>query len=198
MKRISDPNVEVLLSFGLVVAISLIAARVHTSGPLACVSAGLLIGNRGRRFAMDEPTRLALDQVWSFVDSLLNAVLFLLLGLEAVILWPVAKHSAAVLLLLLIPVVVAARWLSVGAGFLLLRRRYPFPSGSLTLLTWGGLRGGISVAMALSLATFRGRNAVLIATYGIVVFSVVVQGLTMTPLTRTILSPSEPAAPQIS
>jgi CPA1 family monovalent cation:H+ antiporter len=192
MKRINDPNVEVLLSFGLVVAVTLIAGRVHTSGPLACVSAGLLIGNRGRRFAMGEPTRQALDQVWSFVDSLLNAVLFLLLGLEAVILWPVAKHSPA--LLLLIPVVVAARWLSVGAGVLLLRQRYAFPAGSLTLLTWGGLRGGISVAMALSLAAFPGRDAVLIATYGIVVFSVVVQGLTMTPLTRAILSRQVPAA----
>ncbi|MEO8430435.1 MAG: sodium:proton antiporter [Acidobacteriota bacterium] len=184
MKRINEPNVEVLLSFGLVIAMTLIAERVHTSAPLACVVAGLFIGNRGRRFAMEEATRNAIDQVWSFVDSLLNAMLFLLLGLEAVVLWSSGPFLA---LLLLVPVVLAARWISVGAGIVLLRRRYPFDRGALSLLTWGGLRGGISVAMALSLATFPGRSAVLLATYVIVVFSLVVQGLTLTPLTRRLL-----------
>ncbi len=184
MKRINEPNVEVLLSFGLVVAMTLTAEKVHTSAPLACVVAGLFIGNRGRRFAMEDATRKAIDQVWSFVDSLLNAMLFLLLGLEAVVLWSSGPFLA---LLLLVPVVLAARWISVGAGIVLLRRRYPFAPGALSLLTWGGLRGGISVAMALSLAAFPGRSAVLLATYLIVVFSLVVQGLTLTPLTRRLL-----------
>ncbi len=184
MKRINDPNVEVLLSFGLVVAMTLAAEKLHTSAPLACVVAGLFIGNRGRRFAMEKATREALDQVWSFVDSLLNAMLFLLLGLEAVVLWSAGPSFS---LLLLVPVVLAARWVSVGAGIALLRRRHPFAPGSLSLLTWGGLRGGISVAMALSLGAFPGRNTILVATYGIVVFSLVVQGLTITPLTRHLL-----------
>jgi CPA1 family monovalent cation:H+ antiporter len=174
------------LSFGLVVAVTLVAERTSTSGPLACVAAGLLIGNRGRQYAMQDATRKALDQVWSFVDSVLNAMLFLLLGLEALVLWPEARRFFP--LLLLVPVVVGARWLSVGAGIVLLRGRYAFENGSLLLLTWGGLRGGISVAMALSLAAIAGRDAILIATYGVVVFSVVVQGLTMMPLTRAVLT----------
>ncbi|MDQ6892309.1 MAG: sodium:proton antiporter [Acidobacteriota bacterium] len=185
MKKINEPNVEVLLSFGLVVAITLAAEKLHTSAPLACVVAGLFIGNRGRRYAMEEPTRQAIDRVWSFADSVLNSMLFLILGLEAVVLWSLLGRYFS--LLLLIPIVLAARWLSVGAGVLLLRRRYPFEPGSLTLLTWGGLRGGISVAMALSLGPFPGRNAVLVGTYGVVLFSVVIQGLTMTPLTRRLL-----------
>ncbi len=185
MKRIDEPNVEVLLSFGLVLAMTLVAEKIETSSPLACVVAGLFIGNRGRRFAMQEPTRQALDQVWSFIDSVLNAILFLLLGLEALLLWSAGKDLLA--LVLLIPLVLLARWISTGAGVLLLRRRYRFESGDLLLLTWGGLRGGISVAMALSLGAFPGRSAVLLATYGVVVFSIVVQGLTVAPLTRRVL-----------
>lgn len=189
MKRINEPNVEVLLSFGLVVGMILTAERVHTSAPLACVIAGLFIGNRGRRFAMEDATRKALDQVWTFVDLLLNAMLFLLLGLEAVVLWSAGRMFS---FLLLVPVVLAARWISVGTGVALLRRRYAFQPGSLWLLTWGGLRGGISVAMALSLGAFPGRNAVLAATYGIVVSSLVIQGLTITPLTRHLLRQNAP------
>lgn len=185
MKRINEPNVEVLLSFGLVLAMTIVAEKVETSSPLACVVAGLFIGNRGRRFALQEPARQALDQVWSFVDSILNAILFLLLGLEALLLWSVDRDLLA--LLLLVPLVLIARWLSVGAGLELLRRRYRFERGDLSLLTWGGLRGAISVAMALSLGDFPGRSAVLLATYGIVVFSIVVQGLTIAPLTRRVL-----------
>jgi CPA1 family monovalent cation:H+ antiporter len=192
MKKIDEPNVEVLLSFGLVVAITLAAAKLHTSAPLACVVAGLFIGNRGRRYAMQEETRQALDRVWSFADSVLNSMLFLILGLEAVVLWPLLGRYFS--LLLLIPVVLAARWLSIGTGVLLLRRRYPFERGEIALLTWGGLRGGISVAMALSLGAFPGRSAVLIGTYGIVLFSIVFQGLTMTPLTRRLLAVSERAS----
>ena len=185
MKRINEPNVEVLLSFGLVLSLTLVAEKVETSSPLACVVAGLFIGNRGRRFAMQDLTRQALDQVWSFVDSVLNAILFLLLGLEALLLWSVGKDLVA--LLLLIPLALLARWISAGAGVALLRRRYRFERGDLALLTWGGLRGGISVAMALSLGPFPGRSAVLLATYGIVVFSIAVQGLTIAPLTRRVL-----------
>ncbi len=185
MKRIDEPNVEVLLSFGLVAAIMLAAAKTGVSAPLACVMAGLLIGNRGRRVAMKEATRDALDQIWSFVDALLNAMLFLLLGLEALFLWSEARHALS--LLLLVPVVIAARGISVGAGIAILGRRYKFGRGSLAILTWGGLRGGISLAMALSLPHFPGRSEVLIATYGIAVFSIVVQGLTLGPMTRHVL-----------
>ncbi len=185
MKHIDEPNVEVLLSFGLVAAIMLGATKAGVSAPLACVMAGLLIGNRGRRVAMKEATRDALDQIWSFVDALLNAMLFLLLGLEALFLWSEARHALS--LLLLVPLVLAARGVSVGAGIAILGRRYAFGPGSLAILTWGGLRGGISLAMALSLPHFPGRSEILIATYGIAVFSIVVQGLTLGPLTRRVL-----------
>ncbi|MGH9441129.1 MAG: cation:proton antiporter [Thermoanaerobaculia bacterium] len=186
MKRINDPPVEVLLSFSLVLAITFVGARIETSSPLACVVAGLFIGNRGRRFAMEEPTRQAIDHVWSFVDSVLNAVLFLLLGLESLFLWSFGRAFLA--LLLLVPLVLAARWISVGAGLGILGRRFHFDRGDLALLTWGGLRGGISVAMALSLGPFPGRRAVLLATYGIVVFSILAQGLTIPLLARRILN----------
>jgi CPA1 family monovalent cation:H+ antiporter len=180
MKRIDEPNVEVLLSVALVTAISLVAANLHTSGPLASVVAGLFIGNQGRRFAMRDASRQALDVIWSFLDYVLNAVLFLLLGLETVLLWRNAREL--VIMLAFIPLTLAARWLSVSASVTLLRRRVAFLRGWLTILVWGGLRGGISLALALSLPRFAGRDVVVAVTYGIVIFSIVVQGLTVRPL----------------
>lgn len=186
MKRIDEPNVEVFLSFALVLAISLIAFRVHTSAPLACVVAGLFIGNQGRRFALQEASRQALDLVWSFIDYLLNAILFLLLGLQAILLWPGTGH--AILIVPLILLTLLARWCSVLLPSLLLRwRHHSMQPNWITLLVWGGLRGGISVAMALSLPRFTGRDTVLVITYAVVIFSIVVQGLTMPALTRRAL-----------
>lgn len=182
MRTLDEPNLEILLSVALVMAINFVAFRLHTSSPLACVVAGLFLGNRGRAFAMSDRTRDALDLVWSFLDEALNAVLFLLVGLEVFAVSFEAHRLTAALLL--VPVALAARLLSVGVPMSLLGLRRRFTPGAVRVLTWGGLKGGISVALALSLPDFPGRSAVLAATYAIVVFSIVVQGLTLGPVVR--------------
>ncbi|MFQ5718784.1 MAG: cation:proton antiporter [Acidobacteriota bacterium] len=192
MKRLDEPNLEVFLSFGLVMGIAVTAAHLHTSAPLACVIAGLFIGNHGRRFAMSERTSRALDLVWAFIDHALNAILFLLIGLEVVasVSGTPAHLIAAVLL---IGIVLGARLVSVWLPVRLLSWRIRFTPGAVTLLTWGGLKGGISIALALSLPDFPGRPAVVTATSCIVAFSVVVQGLTIGPLIRRIIPGARPA-----
>jgi CPA1 family monovalent cation:H+ antiporter len=182
MKTVDEPNLEVLLSLALVMGITAIGFKLHTSAPLACVVAGLFIGNHGRRFAMSDSVTKALDLFWSFTDHTLNGILFLFLGLEA---WVLNYNKADGLssglgaLVLLIPLTLLGRLVCVWIPVRVLRRRYNLASGTVSILTWGGLRGGISVALALSLPPFEGRDAVLTATYGIVVFSILVQGLTI-------------------
>lgn len=184
MRSLDEPNLEVLLSVALVMGITVVALRVHASAPLACVVAGLLIGNQGRRLAMSPRVRAALDHVWSFADEALNAVLFVLVGFEvlAVSLGPALVGAG----LLLFVVSVGARFVSVALPVKLLSLWHEFSPGAVRVLTWGGLKGGISVALALSLPPFEGREAVLTATYGVVVCSVLLQGLTMSPLVRRV------------
>lgn len=192
MKTLDEPNLEILMSVALVMGMTLFAAKVHTSAPLACVVGGLFVGNQGRRLAMSERTRVALDLVWSFIDQALNAILFLLVGLEIV-----AISFEATLLLAaacLVPWTLLARWLAVLLPISVLKLRSEFSPGAVKVLTWGGLKGGISVALALSLdPSFPGRDAILCATYAVVIFSIVVQGLTIGPLIRRV-APAEPTA----
>jgi len=178
MKRVDEPNVEVQLSVAMVVALIAAAARLHVSAPLACVAAGIIVGNDARRHAMRDATREALDRVWSFADYVMNAVLFLLLGLEATV-FRIASPVHAAVVLAVITLVLAARFVSVGLPMSIIRRRREMPHGIVRVLTWGGLRGGISVALALSLPPFSGRAGILSATYGVVVFAILVQGLTL-------------------
>lgn len=192
LRTLDEPNVEILVTVALVMAISAIAFRLHASAPLACVVAGLLIGNPGRDRAMSDETQVALDQVWSFIDEALNAVLFLLVGLEVVAFdyaGPVVFASV-----LLIGLALIGRFVSVWLPLTAFRRFFDFAPGTLPILVWGGIKGGISVALALSLPEFPGRNYVLTATYAIVVFSVLVQGLTVGRVIGAVTEESEAAA----
>ena len=183
-------EVEVLITLALVTGGYAAAQALHLSGPLAMVVSGLLIGNHGRLLAMSERTREHLDTFWELLDEVLNAVLFLLIGLELLVLtlgWSDILFGAA-----LVPLVLLARWLSVWGPVALLRLRRTFTPGAVQLLTWGGLRGGISVALALSLPEGLLRETFLPATYVIAVFSILVQGLTVGRLVRTVTAKEGP------
>lgn len=182
LKSVDDYRVEVMLTLALVMGGYALASAIHVSGPIAIVVAGLLIGNHGRRFAMSETTRTNLDRFWELVDEILNALLFVLIGLEILVLTFTRELLFAGLLA--IPMILLARWVSVAAPVTVLRRWRQFPPGSVTIMTWGGLRGGISVALALSLPAGREREIVLAVTYVIVIFSILVQGLSLERLVR--------------
>ena len=177
LKRVDNYQVEVLLTLALAMGLYALADALHLSAPIAVVVAGLLVGNQGRAFAMTEKTREHVDSFWELVDEILNVVLFLLIGLELLVL-PIERGWLAAGLLA-IPIVLAARWLSVAGIIGLLSLVRAQPQGAITVLTWGGLRGGISVAMVLSLPANDSRSLVLTLTYFVVVFSILVQGLTV-------------------
>ncbi len=185
IRRVDDYQVEILLTLGLVVGSYALARRLHVSGPIGIVVAGLFIGNHGRSFGMSERTRENLDKFWELVDELLNAVLFVLIGLEVVLI----KLDRQLLLASAVAaaLVLGARFVTVGVPLVLLRQRWQIARGSVRLLTWGGLRGGISVALALTLPPGPHRDAILAITYGVVVSSILVQGLTLKLLARRLL-----------
>ncbi len=174
MRSIDDFNVEVMISLAVVMGGYSIAHWLHISGPVAMAVAGLLIGNAAVAHAMSETTRDYVLKFWSLIDEILNAVLFLLIGLEVIAITDDAR--VLVLGLALIPAVLAARFLSVGGPLLLMRSKLSFGAIGLPTLVWGGLRGGISVALALSLPVSNTRTVILAATYIVVLFSVIVQG----------------------
>jgi CPA1 family monovalent cation:H+ antiporter len=188
IKSVDNYQVEILLSLALVAGGYALAHALHLSGPIAMVVAGLLIGNHGRIFAMSATTVRNLYLFWDLIDEVLNAILFVLLGLEVLAMTFTGRYLAAGLLA--IPVVLLARMVSAGIPVWLLRRRQTVERGTLRVLTWGGLRGALSVAMALSLprevagAEVPEREVILVVTYVVVVFSILVQGLTMKPLAR--------------
>jgi CPA1 family monovalent cation:H+ antiporter len=150
---------------------------MHTSGPLAIVVAGLFIGNHGRKFAMSDRTREHLDMFWELVDETLNSVLFVLIGLELLVVFLTGSYIIAGLFAIVI--VLFARVTSIGLPMLLLKNKRNTDPGEIKLLIWGGLRGGISVALALSLPKGDERDVILAMTYIVVVFSIIVQGLTI-------------------
>jgi len=184
LKLADNYQVEVLLTVALVMGGYALADRLHMSGPIAMVVAGLLIGNHGRAHAMSATTRERLDDFWELVDEILNAVLFLLIGLEMLIL-PFTPELV-IAGLLAIAVSLFARWASVGGAIALMARFRSFSPGAIRILTWSGLRGGISVALALSIPEAPERGTLVTITYIIVVFSILVQGMTLGRLVRRV------------
>jgi len=177
LKRVNNYQVEVIITLALVMGGYALADRIHTSGPIAIVVAGLLIGNHGRAFAMSEITRQRLDDFWELMDEILNALLFMLIGLEVLIM-PFTK-ALFIAGLLAIVITLFARWVSVGGAVLTMRMFRRFSPGAVSILTWGGLRGGISVALALSIPLVPERATIITITYIIVVFSIIMQGMTL-------------------
>jgi monovalent cation:H+ antiporter, CPA1 family len=186
LSSVDDYQVEILLTLALTTGGYVLANRLHLSGALAMVVAGLMIGSRGRATAMSARTQARLDDFWELVDEFLNAMLFVLIGIEVVIVD--FTGSAATLGLLAIPLVLLARWLSVGLPLGALRRSHPAPAGALPILTWSGLRGGISVALALSLPATPYRSVLVTITYVVVCFSILVQGLTVQQVVARVLA----------
>jgi len=182
LATVDQYQVEILLTLALVAGGYALATELHVSGPIAIVVAGVLIGNHGRKYAMSARSRGRVDTFWELLDEILNAVLFVMVGLELLRLDYDASYAWAAALA--IPAVLLARLLSVALAALVPGLRADFPPYVIGILTWGGLRGGISVALALSLPNSKFRDALITVTYAVVVFSIVVQGLTLARVLR--------------
>jgi len=182
LRSIDDYKVEVLVTLAIVVGGYFAASRLHISGPLAMVVAGIITGNKVSDEVLSDTSRDYLEKFWELVDEILNAILFLLIGLEMLII----KINVTILIIGAISIftVLIARWVAVFFPVLLLRYRLNFEKHAVAILTWGGLRGGLSVALALSLSPAMHRDEFVLITYMIVVFSILVQGLTIGPLAR--------------
>lgn len=177
MRTLDDYVLEVMISLALVTATYAVALHLHLSGPIAMVIAGLLIGNQGATLAMSNKTREHLEMFWELLDEILNAVLFLLIGVEIIavtLALPLFGLAFAVIAL-----AIAVRFIAIAIPVAIFRARIDVPTGHTRILWWAGLRGGISVALALSLPDFDGKDVILAVTYGVVIFSILGQGLTI-------------------
>jgi CPA1 family monovalent cation:H+ antiporter len=182
MARIDEHAIEILITLACVAGVYALAQRIdilghHLSGPIAVVVAGLMIGNKGARVAMSEHTQESLFGFWEMIDEILNSVLFLLIGLEILVLGLVPEY--ALIGAVAIPLVLLARLCAVFVPMKVIGTFKNFTKGAVPVLTWGGVRGGISVALALSLPDNEYKPLILTATYAVVVFSIIVQGLTI-------------------
>lgn len=188
MATLDQYTLEILITLGVVAATYAIAIRLHISGPIAVVVAGLLVGNRGARIGMSETTRKHLFEFWELIDEILNSVLFLLIGLEVIIL--TLDPSMGWLAVACIPLALLGRIMAVSVPILSLSKLLVFTKGTIPVLTWGGLRGGISVALALSLPDNDYKPMILAATYAVVLFSVIIQGMTVKAVISRSVDPS--------
>ena len=185
LRSIDEYNLEVIITLALVTVTYEVAHMLHTSGPIAVVVSGLLIGNHGTRLAMSETTRAHLTNFWTLIDEVLNAVLFLLIGLEVIIIS--TTPGLMWVSFIAIPLVLGARFVAVAVPIGVFGLFRDFTKGAIPVLTWGGLRGGISVALALSLPNGDEKDAIVTVCYTVVVFSILVQGLTIGKLVQRVV-----------
>jgi CPA1 family monovalent cation:H+ antiporter len=184
MKRIDDYPLEILLSLGLAFGGYELAVALHVSGPIMAVVAGLFIGNTGVKYGMSAETRQHLNVFWTLIDEMLNAVLFLLIGVEIFAItfnWDTMTTGLAAIALALV-----GRLVAVAVPIAVLSPFRDYSKGVVPIMTWGGLKGGISVALALSLPASEWKAEILTATYLVVLFSIIVQGLTVASLARRV------------
>jgi CPA1 family monovalent cation:H+ antiporter len=190
MRAVDDYPLEVMISLALACGAYALAQRLHMSGPLAVVAAGLVVGERGPMDAMSATTQAYLFGFWRLVDHLLNAVLFFLIGLELLVM--PYERGLALFALAVVAVTLLARFVSVAGAVSALSRRIPFARGSIPILTWAGVRGGISIALALSISAEAERPPILAGVYAVVLFTLIVQGLTLERLARRYVWDAEP------
>lgn len=189
MRKIDDYKVSVLITLSVVMGGYLIAHAMHISGPLTMVAAGLVIGNYGKRTAMSATTKDYLNKFWELIDEILNAILFLFIGFELLIIknitgyWQIGLISIAIVLF--------ARFISIYIPVVLIPFKNKFSSGTIKVLVWGGLRGGVSIALVLSMNEGPYKAVLVAITYFVVVFSIVVQGLTVGKVASRVLSKEE-------
>jgi CPA1 family monovalent cation:H+ antiporter len=183
LKSIDDYDTEVIITLAAVMGGTLLARKLHVSAPLAMVVAGLIVGNDTvRQIAMSETTELYVDKFWELVDVLLNTILFVMIGMELLVL--TFKHEYFLAGVLAIPALLLARYLSLLIPIKFYAKKLDFVKNTNIIMTWGGLRGGISIALALSLTDQMNRDLFLVMTYTVVVFSIIGQGLTVGKLIK--------------
>ncbi len=188
LRTVDNYQTEIMLTLALVMGGYALANALHLSGPIAMVVAGLLIGNHGRQHAMSDATQMRLDNFWELIDEILNAVLFVIIGLEVLVMSFQLEYI--LIALAIIPLVLGVRFVSVAFPVKLLSRLRSFSPRVIEIMTWGGLRGGISIALSLSLPLGPEREVILTITYLVVAFSILVQGLTIGQVVKGNLSMS--------
>jgi CPA1 family monovalent cation:H+ antiporter len=189
MRKIDDYKVSVLITLSVVMGGYLIAHSMHISGPLTMVAAGIVIGNYGKRTAMSETTKDYLNKFWELIDEILNAILFLFIGFELLIIKNITSYWLIGLIGIMI--VLFARFISIYIPVLLIPFKNKFSNGTIKVLVWGGLRGGVSIALVLSMNEGPYKATLVAITYFVVVFSIIVQGLTVGKVATRVLSKEE-------